>query len=227
MADKKSIILIAVSSVIFLLLYSFLAFAMKLSYNTYASIHVVFALIVVFILSKIIEVKESSFKKGLILSLIVGIVFLIPNFLIHNLNQKLAGTNVVSLFNAPNPIVFFILFIIIFNIPFLLFSKLSMGKTTILSIMLIALILISSPIYSLSKLGCISFSCSENGCFCRYTTVVSQGKCPECSSLCSEKGKSDVKTTLPFSNMPVSIQRTPDGQFQANGRPTQCYCYCK
>lgn len=227
MADKKSIILIAVSSILFLFIYSFLAFAVKLSYTTYAAVHVIFALIVVFILSKISEVKESSFKNGLIISLIVGIILLIPNFLIYNINQKLAGTNMISMFNAPNPIIFFILFIILFNIPFLLFSKMSMGKTTIFSVVLIVLILIGSPIYSLIKLGCISFTCNEDGCFCRYSTVISEGNCPECSSLCAEKGKTEAKTTLPLSNMPVSVQRTLEGQFQTTGGPTQCYCYCK
>ncbi|MEK6983020.1 MAG: hypothetical protein AABX33_00470 [Nanoarchaeota archaeon] len=227
MADKKSIILIAVSSILFLLIYSFIAFAMKLSYTTYAVVHIFFALIVVFILSKIIEVKESSFKSGLIVSLIVGIILLIPNFLIYNMNQKWTGTDMISMFNAPNPIIFFIIFIILFNIPFLLFSKISMGKTTIFSIILIALILISSPIYSLTKLGCISFTCNEDGCFCRYTTVIPEGECPECSSLCAEKGKTEAKTTLPLSNMPVSVQKTPEGGFKAASGPIQCYCYCK
>jgi|TARA_Y100000310_G_scaffold237974_1_gene241303 hypothetical protein len=227
MVGKKSTIIIAVSSILFLLIYSILAFAMKLSYSTYGAVHVVFALIVVIILSKIIAVKESSFKIGLIISLIVGILLLIPNFLIHNMNQKLAGTNMVSMFNAPNPIIFFILLIIIFNIPFLLFSRISIGKTTIFSVILIVLILVTSPIYSLTKLGCVSFSCNEDGCFCKYTSVISEGECPQCSSFCAEKGKTEAKTTLPLSNMPVSIQKTVDGEFQATGGPVQCYCYCK
>lgn len=227
MVDKKSLILIIISSILFLLLYAFLAFAMRLSYTTYASIHVIFALIVVFILSKIIEVKESSYQKGLIISLIVGILLLIPNFLLYNINQKLAGTYMIPMFNAPNPIIYFILFIVMFNIPFLLYSKISMGKTALFSILLILVVLISPPIYSVAKLGCISFSCNEDGCFCRYTTVITEGSCPECSSVCAEKGKSEVKTSLPLSNMPVSVQRTPEGGFKATGGPIQCYCYCK
>lgn len=227
MADKRSIIFIAVSSISLTLIYLFLIFFLELSYFAYSAINLIFALIAVLVLSRIVKEKDSYIKKGWILSLIVGVILFISNILIYILNYKVSESGMVSLFNAPNPFIFFILFIVLFNIPFLLSSKLSIGITSLISIMIILCILLSSPIYSLSKLGCISFTCNEDGCFCRYTNVISEGKCPECSSLCAEKGKVKANTTLPLSKMPLSVERTPDGGFKAEGGQVQCFCYCK
>jgi hypothetical protein len=227
MVEKRSVFFVAISSVFFLIMITFVAFAMNFSYPAYATIFLALSVISVLVLSWMKIQKETSYKQGFLISLIVGIIVLFLNFKVGSISQQAISSGMIPLLNSPNPVVFFFLFVIMFNFPFILYSISSLKKTVIASILLMFLVFVCAQFFPLARLGCVSFSCSDKGCFCSYSVTVQDGKCPECSALCSEKGKSEADPGLSTSNTPVSMERLPNGSFQAVAGASTCTCYCK
>jgi len=223
---KKTTLLIIFSIFILLIIYP-LSFLMEnISYFHYSILHIIIGLLIIFILSKIIEPGENPLKMGLITSLVVGVIIFIPNFLIYNKFKSIISEGFIPFFNVPNPFLFFILLILLFNVPFLLSLKFNMKKITLFSGLLIIIILIISLLKLIIGIGCVSFTCNEEGCFCKYTSEISSGNCPDCSLVCQENGKTMVSTSLPLSYMPVSLERNSEGEYNTKGFSTKCYCYC-
>ncbi|MCP3684914.1 MAG: hypothetical protein GY861_19810 [bacterium] len=255
----KAATLAVVSLVVLGFFYGFFVFSTYSvpSYFSYAALHLFFALVIVLILAGT-RLRYYSFRFGLIISLIIGIGMLIPHIIINKATESLAGiatggtlvveegveTGIISLFNVPpNPFLYFAVFIVAFFIPFLLYSRISIIKTSIITVSIILLLLIGPPVFSIAKMGCMSYTCDPHDCFCKYTTTTSRS-CPTCADICTEKGQTEAKTTLPTEVLKsiklktVSLTETPkDGTEQeivslsdpknVESTEIECFCYCK
>ena len=213
--------LIIIPAIILFLVYGFAIFFLNLSYSTFVIFHLIFAVVIVAIISKIAGSQESSLLFGFKLSLIVGILLLIANLALYYLGDKINVPQLEFLSNVPNPIIYFVIFMVIFNVPFLLNSTLSMGKTIFFSVILMAIVILIPIIISISQGSCTSYSCNINGCFCKHT--ISSQECPDCSAFCTDLGKNSISAK-------DSINIFPDFKALYNQyikSAAQCTCYCK
>jgi len=202
-------------SVLMFLVYGAALYYLDLSYASYIVLHLIIALVLVFTLKKIVGTQESSASFGLKLSVIVGVLLLALNYFMMKFSERLP--DVPYLHSIPNPIIYFVLFLVMFNIPFLLYSTFSVGKTFMISLVIILIVLAIPIVYATVTLGCPGISCNLGGCFCKYSIV---SESCDCASICSAEGKSAVDAAS-------SVNVFPDFKSLLSRNNLNCNCFCK
>jgi len=98
-----------------------------------------------------------------------------------------------------------------------LYSTFSVGKTFMISLVIILIVLAIPIVYATVTLGCPGISCNLGGCFCKYSIV---SESCDCASICSAEGKSAVDAAS-------SVNVFPDFKSLLSRNNLNCNCFCK